>query len=523
MQIKTETKVGIFVIIAIGVFMFMTLGIGALRLSSSGYSPYTVSFDDVSGLSKKAEVKIAGVKVGWVESIELTDTGRAQAHILVSEKYALYDNAYAIVRQEGLIGTKYLEVIPGDPMLPKLHSGNTLARPGREAVSVDELLFKFKNIANHVEQVTDSIKDAFTGQERSDQLKSMVENLSNASAKIERLASSLDHTFSDKEDVLRQIVDNIQDFTKTLKDDLPSLKDNLTMSADSISKAADEAREGFNSISSVTQKIDEGRGLLGKLINEDDMYRDIKTAVSGIKNYLAKFESFGVVFDSHAENMHRPVDQYKWNDAKGYFNVRIHTSSNFFYMGQIAASERGFVSRKWRYNTYLDSRCNTREPLPYNQLLSDADNAPDATTNALTQYNLRQFSPQILEQERVPYAYGLQFGKIYNNIAVRVGMFEGSFGIGADYFIPLKNEKLSWITTLEMFDMHGLQRLDYSTERRPHLKWLNRVFILNNLYMTFGFDDFVSENATSFYGFGLRFADDDFKYLISKMNLSFAS
>ena len=83
MQIKTETKVGIFVILAVGVFMFMTLGIGALRLSSSGYSPYTVSFDDVSGLSKKAEVKIAGVKVGWVESIELTNTGKAQAHILV--------------------------------------------------------------------------------------------------------------------------------------------------------------------------------------------------------------------------------------------------------------------------------------------------------------------------------------------------------------------------------------------------------------------------------------------------------
>jgi phospholipid/cholesterol/gamma-HCH transport system substrate-binding protein len=510
LQIRTETKVGIFVILAVGAFMFMTLGIGALRLSTSGYAPYKVAFDDVSGLSQKADVKIAGVKVGWVENIELTPVGKAQADILVNKKYALYDNAYAVVRQEGLIGTKYLELIPGDPMLPQLTSGNQLARPGREAVSVDELLFKFKNIANHVEQVTDSIKDAFTGQERAEQLKSMVENLSSASAKIERLSASLDHTISDKEDVLKQIVDNIASFTQTLKEDLPALRDTLNNSTESIAKAADEAREGFTSISSVTQKIDEGRGLLGKLINEDDMYRDIKTAVSGVKNYLARFESFTVIFDAHSENMHRPVDQFKFNDAKGYLNVRVHTSSNFFYLGQIASSEKGFVTRNWDYTTYCDSRDKTYETIPFDEISAD----PNDSVAAL---NRRLSAPLIIRQHRNDVAYGLQFGKIYNNLAFRVGLFEGTFGAGVDYFIPLKNEKLSWITSLEIFDMHGTQRLVINRERRPHVKWLNRVFLFNNLYMAFGFDDFCAENATSFWGFGIRFADDDIKYLLSKM------
>ncbi len=515
MQIKTETKVGIFVILAVSIFMFMTLGIGAIRLSSSGYNPYTIQFDDVSGLSKKAEVKIAGVKVGWVENISLTQTGKAQADILVNKKYALYDNAYAVVRQEGLIGTKYLEIIPGDPLLPQLSSGNQLARPGREAVSVDELLFKFKNIANHVEQVTDSIKDAFTGQERSEQLKSMVENLSNASAKIDRLASSLDHTFADKEDTLKQIVDNIASFTQTLKDDLPTLKDNVNNSTESLTKAAEEAREGFSSLSSVSQKLDEGKGLLGKLINEDDMYRDIKTAVSGVKNYLAKFESFGVIFDAHSENMHRPVDNFKFNDSKGYFNVRIHTSNNFFYMGQIVSSEKGFVTRNWNYQTFCDSRDNTYQTIPFDEIPLD----PNDSVAAL---NRRLNAPLIINQHRNQTAYGFQFGKIYNNLALRVGLFEGVFGAGADYFIPFKNDKLSWITTIEIFDMHGTQRLQIDHERRPHVKWLNRVFLFNNLYMTFGFDDFCSENATSFAGFGIRFADDDIKYLLSKINFNLA-
>lgn len=186
MQIKTETKVGLFVILAIAIFIFMVMGIGAFRWSTSGYMAYKVAFDDVSGLSQKAEVKIAGVKVGWVTSLDLSAADhRARADIMVNKKYRLYDNASAIVRQEGLIGTKYLEVIPGDPMLPKLQAGDSLARPGREAVSVDELLFKFKNIATHVEQITNNFKEAFTGADRAEQLKSTVENISKAAAKFD--------------------------------------------------------------------------------------------------------------------------------------------------------------------------------------------------------------------------------------------------------------------------------------------------------------------------------------------------
>ena len=170
MQINTETKVGIFVVVAIAVFMSMILGIGAFRLSSSGYVGYTIAFDDVAGLSRKAEVKMAGVKVGWVEDLVLVEPHHtARATIMINEKYRLYDNAYAIVRQEGLIGTKYLEVIPGDPLLPHLNPGSSLAKSGRDAVSMDELLYKFQNIASHVEQITSSLKDAFAGQDQNNQ------------------------------------------------------------------------------------------------------------------------------------------------------------------------------------------------------------------------------------------------------------------------------------------------------------------------------------------------------------------
>ena len=150
MHIKTETKVGIFVLLAITTFIVMVLGIGAFRFNGSSYNEYTVEFKDVAGLSKKAGVKIAGVEVGRVAKIDLSNGSMPKAIIMVNKRYKLYENSYAVVRQEGLLGTKYIEIIPGDPLLPELVPGSLIAKSGREAVSVDDLLYKFKNIAQSV-------------------------------------------------------------------------------------------------------------------------------------------------------------------------------------------------------------------------------------------------------------------------------------------------------------------------------------------------------------------------------------
>ena len=49
----------------------MGFSIGVFRFDRGNYYAYTIGFNDISGLVRKAEVKIAGVKVGWVEDIIL--------------------------------------------------------------------------------------------------------------------------------------------------------------------------------------------------------------------------------------------------------------------------------------------------------------------------------------------------------------------------------------------------------------------------------------------------------------------
>jgi len=63
---------------------------------------------------------------------------------------------------------------------------------------------------------------------------------------------------------------------------------------------------------------------------------------------------------------------------------------------------------------------------------------------------------------------------------------------------------------------HGWNRRD---DKRPHLKWINRMFFMNNIYFTLGADDFASKrNASVFAGLGVRFGDDNVKYILSSMS-----
>lgn len=531
MQSRLETRVGIFILVALGIFMYMGFQIGAFRFDKMRYAPYVIYFSDVSDLTKKAKVRIAGVNVGWVEDLDLISDGSMQVKVVVMvlKEYRLSSDAHAIVRQEGLLGPKYLEIVTGDPTLPAISPGGTLSKPSVEPVAIDDLLQKVKRIASNVAEVTDSLKDALGGDNGRGQLRQTFDSINTAAEKLASFSDILERSFARNETSLDSVLDignQVRRISDRLDEELlPSFKDNVDKIANRLSSATEvledaslQVRDSFRSVTSVADKIDQGKGLIGKLINEDETYRDIKVAAQGLKNYFAKVDMLELVFDTHFETMQRPAQNYYWEDAKGYFDVRIHPTQDHFYVLQLATSERGFITRREEWKSYYNDRNEQVDP----------------NTLALPDWSklLLVYRPKYEDITRCGYRFGLQFGKIFRNIALRLGLFEGSAGVGVDFDIPFDTDKFRWVTTLEAFDMTGFNReplfqnycgnygtfSEYRYDRRPHLKWLNRMFILRNIYLAFGADDFISKfNANAFFGAGVRFGDDDFKYLLSSI------
>lgn len=545
MRINSETSVGIFVAAALAVFFYMTFQIGVFRLDTSNYKGYVVYFNDVSGLARKADVKIAGVKVGWVDTIGLvqgSENYQASALLKIYNDYIIRSDAYAIVRQDGLLGVKYLEIVPGDPLSVPLKAGQPLGTPGKAPVSIDELLQQFKGIANNVEDVTAVIKDSLGTVDGKAQLKETFRNVAAAAERIASFSDAVDRIANTNEGDISQIVADIRDFAHELRTGFPPLQEDLRRiaakldgevlpavqhsvekianafdrdfdkvasklqsTADAIEGAALQTRDGFRSIGSVADKINEGKGLLGKLVNDDETYRDLKVAVQGLKNYFSKVDSLGIIFDSHVENMYNDAEALKLRDSKGYFGVRIFPSEDRFYVMQMCGSLRGTVKRRLIDYERYDQEGNQY----YLANMRVDDNYKWA------------FPAQLYEKvvERDTLKYSVQFGKIYNELALRFGLFESTFGVGVDYDIPFGTEKFRWVTSLEAYDFRG--RDHYLFNQTPHFKWLNRVFVLNSIYLTFGADDFGSKfNKSGFFGFGIRFVDDDIKYIGSQIGFA---
>ena len=519
---KVETRVGIFVLLALGVFAYMGFNIGAFRFDRGNYAKYNLFFKDVSGLSRKGEVKIAGVKVGWVEDITLLpDEQRAEIVVMISKEYSLYKDAYATVRQDGLLGPKYIEINSGDPLLPKLKSGDPLSKPSTEPVSVDELMQQFKKIASNVDEITNSFKEVVGGAEGREQLQSIFDNVQTSAERLSSVADAIDKALVRNEDHIDNLMQigttfqtNLDKISNVFDRDFNRVASKIESTAGALEDASLQARDGLRSISSVAEKIDEGKGLLGKLVNEDETYRDLKLAVEGFKNYLTKIDRMQIVFDTHFESMIRKAEGYEWEDSKGFFGMRIYPREDYFYLVQIASSEKGYIKRKFIERDYFDSQTKPVDTTkiqdrPFNE--NEPLNIDDLTRLAFVQ----DFQKTTVNRDA--FKVDLQFGKIYKDIALRIGLFEGTAGAGVDVDIPFGTDKFRWVTSLEAYDLKGRNRR--IEDRRPHMKWLNKIFILRNIYTTFGADDFASKkNASVFFGAGIRFGDDDIKYFLSSIS-----
>ncbi len=509
MRIQTETAVGLFVLVATGIFLYMSYQVGSFRFDRIRYTTYYAYFADISGLSKKSDIKIAGVKVGWVDAVDLVNDGQqVKATLLIDKKYVLSINATAVVRQEGLLGSKYLEITPGDPLLAHLEAGGMLTMPSHGPVQVDELLHQFKNVAGNVESITASLKGAIGGTEGEEKVRALVDGLKAAAEKLASFSGSIDRVVTRNEGTIDGIVNDLHAVLVDLKSEIPKLSQTLQQNFDQISRNFERVTAQIEQVGhpaqEVVQKINEGRGILGQLVNDDEAYRDIRIAVNGVKKYFDKIDKTGVVFDVHTESMMGPFDGYcDLKESKGYFAARIHPCEDYFYLAGLVATKAGRMDRYELNRAWYKDYCRQEQLVP-----GFMDLAPDKQL---------KYAPV---QQRVwrkfdQFLFNLQFGKVFGNIAFRAGLFDSSGGVGVDVDLPFGTESFRWVTTLELFDLNGRNR---RADDRPHLKWLNRLFFTRNIYCTFGADDFVSRcNKNAFFGIGLRFADDDVKYYASKI------
>ena len=106
--------VGAFVLFAAVSLMF--LAFYASTPDWKNYQGYVIyaNFDEAAGLRTRAPIRIAGVKVGEVVTVDLTSTYQARVGIRIdADDLVLPIDSSAHIFTEGLLGVRYVALFPG--------------------------------------------------------------------------------------------------------------------------------------------------------------------------------------------------------------------------------------------------------------------------------------------------------------------------------------------------------------------------------------------------------------------------
>ena len=104
---------GLFVLIGIGAIAYLSLSVGGFSWRGHGGLRLSAAFDQTGGLTVRAPVVIAGVRVGEVAAITLDKDSRARVDMDLDPTLKLPPDTFASIVTSGVLGDRYIELQPG--------------------------------------------------------------------------------------------------------------------------------------------------------------------------------------------------------------------------------------------------------------------------------------------------------------------------------------------------------------------------------------------------------------------------
>jgi len=138
---KVEISVGLFVFLGLLSIGWLALKIGQVGgIGASGYT-LTANFDDVGGVRKGSDIMMAGVIIGRVDTVTLTNNDHATVILRIHDGVKIAEDSYALIRTKGIIGDRYIRITQGEED-NFLKSGDEIEET-ESAINIEDLISKY--------------------------------------------------------------------------------------------------------------------------------------------------------------------------------------------------------------------------------------------------------------------------------------------------------------------------------------------------------------------------------------------
>lgn len=154
MRSRLELAVGIFIIIGLIVFVSFVFLIRDFQIIKPGYR-FDIVFGFANGLKISTPTRLAGVDVGEVQGIKIfydpvVSQTKVRVRVWVKADSNIPKDSQVWINTLGLLGEKYIEIIPGKNYDSLVKEGDVLA--GEDPVAMEEITEKTKELVLKIEE-----------------------------------------------------------------------------------------------------------------------------------------------------------------------------------------------------------------------------------------------------------------------------------------------------------------------------------------------------------------------------------
>lgn len=507
-NVITPFKVGLLIIAAaVGtIFMIVQFTSGMAMNEDDSYLVYAY-FDDVTGLAVRSRVVISGIPVGYIRSIRLEDQ-KARVDIMVDEKITLHkgvkqpggwnkNGATVSRKQASLIGDYFLELSPGatgEPLQDGAQIENVLT-----AVGPEELMENFNTITKDIQQVTESLAEVFGGENGAKRIDQMVSDLqqvlSTVRAFVEENRESLGRVVYNAEMTsaevrefavagtemmeamlqdARSVVQEVKFIIGQSSGDLQAGLGTLQGTLSRLQSTLDSLNYSLQNMQDITDKVNEGEGTVGKLINDPSIANRTDRILADAEEYVDSLARLQTIVEL------RSAYYVKNGRFKNTLGLKLQPANDKYYLIQLVDDFRG-TTRVVRDDVNT-TQSDSQDPLYRETRVTTTDEF--------------KFSAQL--------ARGLEFSSSAMLFG-RFGVMESSGGVGADLYLT---DGYDFKIATDLFD--------FGRNINPRFRARATYEFFEFAYIMGGVDDVFNRDQRDYYfGIGLEFNDEDLKALIS--------
>jgi len=292
-KISNETKVGILATVAIALLFIGYSFLKGNDVFSSDNTFYT-TYHTVDGLTSSKPVLVNGYQIGRVSKMTLQPDGKIKTEFKIHSHYKIPKNTIARISSTDLLGSKAIVFEMGNST--EMAKDGDFLNSGIQPNIMD----KVEPIQKRIETITIKLDSTLTvvntvlDKQFQDDFKNSIHSISTSLKNVEGITKDVEGLVGNEKGRLNRIMANLESITSNFSQNgekINAIMSNLNNITDKAARldfeqTMNKVNATMSDFQNITSKINSGKGSIGLLLNDEELYRNLNNASKEMDNLM---------------------------------------------------------------------------------------------------------------------------------------------------------------------------------------------------------------------------------------------